>query len=126
MTYTLYQQRIIADAQRERAEKERQEARERAEHEKRKAETEERTQKMYQQQEAATQSRIEANIDAQLAARKQAQRHAWLAAHPSKTDADFEAIWREHLRPLSLAELEADAQRRTRKTLLKSGIYRPF
>lgn len=126
MTYSPYQQRIIADAARERQEKEVRAAAEKEAEQKRKKEVEERAAKIFRDRESAKEAAIQADIDAKLEPKKQAQRHAWLAAHPGKNDADFERVWREHLCPLALADLESEAQERTRTALLKKGSYRPM
>ncbi len=73
--------------------------------------------------EAEERRREEERIDAQLAPRKAAERHRWLAEHPDRTGEDFEQVWREHLRPVAVAELEEAASRQTTAALAASGRY---
>ena len=71
----------------------------------------------------ADQERRDAELDVVLAPRKQIERHKWLAAHPDRTANDFEATWREHLRPVAVAELEDERTRQTVASLAASGRY---
>ena len=75
------------------------------------------------QQRAERQRQEEEQLDAVLAPRKQRERHAWLAAHPDRTANDFERVWRDHLRPLAVAELEEERTQQSAAALLRSGQY---
>ncbi len=72
---------------------------------------------------AEEQRQEEARIDQTLAPRKAAERHRWLAEHPDRTGEDFEQTWRQHLRPVAVAELEDGARRQTTAALAATGRY---
>ena len=75
------------------------------------------------QQRAEDERRREAELDVKLQPRKDLERHRWLAAHPERTGEDFEQTWRLHLKPVALAEMRDEAERRTREALLSSAAY---
>jgi hypothetical protein len=70
--------------------------------------------------------RAEARVDAQLADEKTRTGREWLANHPDKTPADFEATWTRFLRPNAVQELERLKGEATRASLLSTGKYSPF
>jgi hypothetical protein len=76
-----------------------------------------------EEQKAEERRREEERIDTLLAPRKDLERHRWLAAHPDRTPNDFERTWREHLRPVVVAELEDERTRQTVASLASSGLY---
>ncbi len=65
----------------------------------------------------------EERIDTLLAPRKQIERHKWLAAHPDRTPNDFEREWRDHLRPVAVAEMEEGRQQTAAVGMATSGRY---
>ena len=68
--------------------------------------------------------RAEQELDLELEPTKQPERRRWLAAHPDRTDRDFELIWVEFLRPNAVEELNAAAFEATKAQLRASGRYR--
>ena len=76
-----------------------------------------------EEQRAAERRREEERIDTLLAPRKDLERHRWLADHPDRTPNDFERIWREHLRPVAVAELGDEATRQIRDRMAASAVY---
>ena len=71
----------------------------------------------------ADQERRDAELDAALSPRKTRERHRWLAEHPDKTAADFDQVWRQHLRPVAVEELEAETAGRAAAELVRTGRY---
>ena len=67
--------------------------------------------------------RSEQQLDAELEPAKQQQRRAWLAAHPDKTDRDFEAVWVDFLKPNAVEARNVEALENMKAQLRGSGRY---
>ena len=72
---------------------------------------------------AEADQRRQAELDLALAPTKDRRRHEWLANHPDRTANDFERVWRDHLRPLAVAELEEQRTEQGAAALVRSGQY---
>jgi len=66
---------------------------------------------------------MEAKVDAQLEPEKTRARNEWLANHPGKSAADFEQVWRAHLRPNAVQELERAKGEQVKARLRATGQY---
>ncbi len=75
------------------------------------------------EQRAEDERRREAELDAKLEPRKRIERHRFLGADPARTEAQFDKAWREHLKPLALAEQQDEAAQRAQRALLSSMPY---
>jgi hypothetical protein len=108
-------------ATREAAEREEREAQE--ERDRRNAETRKAYLATLEAKRAAERAKSEAEVDRQLEPEKTRAKNAWLAAHPDKTPADFEATWTARLRPNAVQDLERQAGEATKQTLRATGEY---
>ncbi len=116
-------EQVIAAQRATREAAERQELAEQAERERRNAETRKAYLATLEAKRAAERRRAEAAVDDQLEPEKTRAKNAWLAAHPDKTPADFEATWTAHLRPNAVQELERRTGEAVRASLLSTGQY---
>ncbi len=112
------------DVQRqEREAREQREVDEQAERERRNAATRKEYLAKLAAERAAKQAEADARLDQELEGQKTRSRNQWLADHPYKSNADFEQVWKQHLRPNAVADLERQAGEQVKARLRASGQY---
>ncbi len=72
---------------------------------------------------AAAAKKREQEIDAQLEPTKIQERRRWLADHPDKTEADFEKVWTQQLRPYHIEAARQGLIEKTAQQLRSTGMY---
>ncbi len=76
-----------------------------------------------QEKRDAERQQVEAQVDAHLEPEKTRASHEWLAAHPGKSPSDFEQVWKLHLRPSAVADMERTRAETTRARLRATHAY---
>jgi ribosomal protein L11 methylase PrmA len=126
MIKTESQRRMERGLAAERADREQRQAEERAEQaERERSNAESRRQYLasLESKRAAERARAEARLDQELEPEKTRTGREWLANHPYKSNADFEQVWKQHLRPNAVENLERAKGEAVKASLRASGKY---